>query len=243
MQNNAKRKLVGGIVYVFLAFMLVTLLCVGLLTALTGGLSRAKGSELPGTDTSAPAVKSPESDTDTSGTDTKKAPDTDAGVNPPEPDAPIAGAPYAYDMPLDGYISKSFDLELAVYSLTMDDYRVHAGIDIEGEVGSAVSAFADGTVDAVWRDQFMGWCVCLEHDGGMKSYYMNLSGEGAEGIEQGSAVSCGQIIGYVGDSAAVEAAQAPHLHFEVTVDGERVDPLDYLDYDPALYPVDSASEG
>ncbi len=242
MQNNAKRKIVGGIVYVFLAFMLVTLLCVGLLTALTGGLNKAKESKLPDTTAVVPGTqdKAPESDS-TEPDDTEPADASADGA--PEPDAPIAGLPYVYDMPVDGYISKDFDLEMAVYSLTMDDYRVHAGIDIEAEVGSAVSAFADGTVSTVHRDPFMGYCICIEHDGGMKSYYMNLSPDCAEGVTEGTAVACGQVIGYVGDSAAIEAAQTPHLHFEVTVGGERVDPLDYLDYDPSLYPSDPASEG
>ena len=238
MQNNAKRRLAGGVLYVFLAFMLVTLLCVGLLTALTGGLGRAKETSVP--ESTAPVTEKtaePEKDSE---------PDTvKPGAAEPadEPDAPIDAIPYAYCMPVEGYLSKPFDIEQAVYSLTMDDYRVHGGIDVEGEVGTEVAAFADGTVSYVTRDPFMGYCVCLEHSGGMKSYYMNLTSDIPAELTAGSEVSCGQIIGYVGDSAALEAAQTPHLHFEVTVNGKKVDPLDYLDYDPSLYPTDSEAEG
>ncbi|MBQ3100090.1 MAG: M23 family metallopeptidase [Clostridia bacterium] len=241
MQNNAKRKLVGGILYVFLAFMLVTLLCVGLLTALTGGLDRAKKQNGSVTDAPVTTAKpEPKESNDTADTPESTAPQTSAK---PEPDTPIDAVPYAYAMPLEGYVSKNFDIEQAVYSLTMDDYRVHTGIDIEGEVGSGVSAFAEGTVSYVSRDSFMGYTVCIEHSGGMKSYYMNLSSDMPDGIETGAAVSCGQLIGYVGDSAAVEAAQTPHLHFEVTVNGKKIDPLEYLDYDASLYPTDSTAEG
>ena len=146
-------------------------------------------------------------------------------------------------MPVSGFVSKEHDLELAVYSLTMNDYRVHAGIDIECEVGREVAAFADGTVSTFWRDPFMGDCMALEHSGGMKSYYMNLSPEAAEGISEGTAVKCGQVIGYVGESASLEAAESSHLHFELTLDGARVDPLNYLDYDPAVYAPDPSAEG
>lgn len=237
MQNNAKRRLAGGILYVFLAFMLVTLLCVGMLTALTGGLGKAKESKAPVTDIPATDKITAAKDTDTA---EPIPPETSAK---PEPDTPIDAIPYSYAMPLEGYVSKPFDIEQAVYSLTMDDYRVHAGIDVEGEVGSEVAAFADGKVSYVRRDPFMGYSVCLEHSGGMKSYYMNLTSDIPAELTEGASVTCGQIIGYVGDSAALEAAQTPHLHFELTVNGQKTDPLEYLDYDPTLYPTDPAAEG
>ena len=237
MQNNAKRRLAGGILYVFLAFMLITLLCVGMLTFLSGSLGRAKENKTPVTDARTAQGSAEPKDTDV--TDTK-APVTTAK---PEPDTPIDAIPYAYAMPLEGYVSKPFDIEQAVYSLTMDDYRVHSGIDVEGEIGAEVSAFADGVVSYVRRDPFMGYSLCIEHSGGMKSYYMNLTSDIPAELTEGVSVSCGQIIGYVGDSAALEAAQTPHLHFELTVNGKKTDPLEYLDYDPSLYPTDSAAEG
>lgn len=242
MDYNAKRKVVGGIVYVFCAFMLVTILCVALITALTGTWQKAD--EKPD-DT---FVTSPQTEKPTELPDTEDTIDVSGGGIDSEPadteaDAPIAGLPYSYDMPVDGHISKDFDLDMLVYSITMDDYRVHSGIDIEAEIETEVSAFADGTVTTIWRDSFMGYCMCIEHDGGMKSYYMNLSGSYPEGVTEGTSVACGQVIGYVGESAALEAAQTPHLHFEVTVNGAKTDPLEYLDYDPAAYPADPDSEG
>ena len=47
-------------------------------------------------------------------------------------------------------------------------------------------------------------------------------------VEVGDTVSAGQTIGTVGDTAAAEAAQGPHLHFSVTKDGDVVDPDDFL---------------
>ena len=154
-------------------------------------------------------------------------------INGTEPaNSQASSVPYAYYMPINGYISKSFNTELAVWSATMNDYRAHCGIDIEAPRGTAVLAFADGTVRSVYRDPFMGCCLCIEHDGGMKSYYMNLSGEYPADVTEGSAVYCGQTIASVGETASAEASDPTHLHFEVTVDGKYVDPLEYLDYDP-----------
>ena len=50
----------------------------------------------------------------------------------------------------------------------------------------------------------------------------------ASGIKAGTEVRSGQLLGSVGDSAMVEVAQEPHLHFEMTVDGLQVNPLDYF---------------
>lgn len=248
MNNKAKQKLIRGIIYLCSAFMVVVLLTVALITLMTGGLHRAGESAPPRADISDECrTTEPADDMPTATLDepTDTAPSAEPSTEPStEPSAEAAASlPERCLMPVEGCISKGHDLELAVYSLTMDDYRVHSGIDIECELGGEVCAFADGRVGAVWRDPFMGYSVELEHSGGLRSYYMNLSPELAGGIEAGCEVKCGQVIGYVGESAALEAAQSPHLHFEVTVDRVRTDPLDYIEYDPSLYPPDPDAEG
>jgi murein DD-endopeptidase MepM/ murein hydrolase activator NlpD len=52
-----------------------------------------------------------------------------------------------------------------------------------------------------------------------------------EGIEAGCTVKAGDKIGYVGDTAMAELADESHLHFEMTVGGIQVDPLDYFGED------------
>ena len=63
----------------------------------------------------------------------------------------------------------------------------------------------------------------------MTTHYKNLDADLAESIKVGHVVKCGEVIGVVGDSAMVEIAEEPHLHFEVSVAGRSVDPLEYLD--------------
>ena len=75
----------------------------------------------------------------------------------------------------------------------------------------------------------MGYCLAIRHGGNSYSIYKNLSETLADGIEQGVSVRSGQLIGTVGESAMVEVAQEPHLHFEMTVADLMVDPLEYFD--------------
>ena len=74
----------------------------------------------------------------------------------------------------------------------------------------------------------MGWCIALTHAGDCVTVYKNLAKDMAEGLEVGSTVLQGQLLGQVGDSALLEIAEESHLHMEMTVGGLQVDPLDYF---------------
>ena len=79
----------------------------------------------------------------------------------------------------------------------------------------------------------MGTCVAVAHADETVTFYKNLSKELAEGIKEGATVSRGQKLGSVGDTAVVEMADDPHLHFEMTVKGLAVDPMDYFSRESA----------
>ena len=72
----------------------------------------------------------------------------------------------------------------------------------------------------------MGTTVVIGHEGGYQTTYSNLQPQ--TNVAEGDTGSAGQIIGAVGDAAAAEAAQEPHLHFSVTQEGEPVDPNAFL---------------
>ena len=131
-------------------------------------------------------------------------------------------------MPVHGEIAKEFTEDVAVYSLTMNDYRVHQGIDIAAPVGTNVTACADGVVERVWLDPFYGQCVEINHGGNIKSQYANLSADLPRGMEAGVTVLAGDVIGGVGETMIIEMADSEHLHFSMTVDGVYVDPTDYM---------------
>lgn len=131
--------------------------------------------------------------------------------------------------PARGNVSKEHSETVLVYSLTMDDYRTHTGIDIEGKLGDIVVAAADGVIRSVYEDPMWGYCVSIAHEGDAVSYYMNLSGDSMEGVAAGDTVKAGDVIGAIGESALLEVADEPHLHFELKVDGVYVDPAEYFE--------------
>lgn len=183
-------------------------------------------------------------------TDTDKAPVTDTTA--PTPDEPIDTTPPAdteaptpqqpsgggssqvgnklpsFILPVSGSLSKKHDPTMQVYSSTLNDYRCHIGVDIVTAENAPVYAAADGTVSKIWKDPMMGYSVAVKHSGDCYTIYQNLSDTLPDGIETGSAVRSGQLIASVGDSAMIELADEPHLHFEMTVSDLGVDPLEYF---------------
>ena len=165
-----------------------------------------------------------------------EAPETEPKETPKEtePPAETTSKPVADELPslalpVKGALLKSHDASLQVYSTTMNDYRVHLGIDVVTEENAPVYAAADGKVARIWEDVKMGYCMAIEHTGDSVTIYKNLGETLPEGIAEGVSVRSGQLIASVGNSAMVEIAEEPHLHFEMTVGGLSVDPLEYYD--------------
>lgn len=135
----------------------------------------------------------------------------------------------SFVLPVSGALSSEHDAECQVFSNTMNDYRVHLGVDIVTEASAPVYAAADGKVDKIWEDTLMGYCIAIKHSGDCYTIYKNLAETLPDGIAEGVSVRSGQLIASVGESAMVEIADEPHLHFEMTVAGLGVDPLEYFD--------------
>ena len=129
--------------------------------------------------------------------------------------------------PLDGTTVTVFSMTELLYDETMGDWRTHNGLDIQAAEGDAVKTAADGMVVEVTDDELMGTTVIIEHAGGYTTQYSSLQEEPPVG--KGQTVSAGDIIGYVGATAAAESTMGPHLHFSVLKDGEIVDPAEYVD--------------
>ena len=129
--------------------------------------------------------------------------------------------------PLDGTTVTVFSMTELMYDETMGDWRTHNGLDIRAGEGDAVKTAADGTVVEVIDDELMGTTVFIEHAGGYTTQYSSLQEELP--VEEGQEVFAGDIIGYVGATAAAESAMGPHLHFSVYKDGKIVDPAEYVE--------------
>jgi len=99
--------------------------------------------------------------------------------------------------------------------------RAHKGTDYAADQGTPVKAIGDGTViTAGWSNGY-GNLVAIRHPNGFVTRYGHMHGFG-KGIHSGTRVQMGQVIGYVGMTGL---ATGPHLHFEVLVSGEQVNPV------------------
>lgn len=105
---------------------------------------------------------------------------------------------------------------------TIGRYAVHAGVDIGADTGDAVVAFADGTVTDVGQDSDFGKYLYIEHANGITTFYSHCS---RIGVKEGQQVQVGQKVAEVGSTGK---STGPHLHFEVRLDGVRLDPLHYI---------------
>lgn len=129
--------------------------------------------------------------------------------------------------PVVGEVTKLHSVDTPVFSNTLNEWRMHTGLDIAADEGDGVYAAADGEVTRVYSDPFLGKTVEITHDGGVVSVYSNLSSSDIA-VSEGETVKSGAKIGVVGDTSLIELADEPHIHFEVKVNGVSVNPLDYI---------------
>ena len=131
----------------------------------------------------------------------------------------------SFEVPLEGEIYRDYSDTNLIYSETLEEWTTHYGIDIKAEKGSAVASSEDGKVKTIKDDPRYGLTVTIDHGQGFETVYSNLLS--AEFIKQGDSVKKGQTIGTVGSSGAFEIVDEPHLHFEMLLDSQNVNPTTY----------------
>ena len=100
--------------------------------------------------------------------------------------------------------------------------RMHEGVDMAGPVGTPIYATADGVVTfAGWQNGY-GRIIKVQHEFGLETRYPHLN---AMRVQVGQRVARGERIGDMGNSGR---STGPHLHYEVRVNGEAVDPMTYI---------------
>ena len=135
--------------------------------------------------------------------------------------------PYPIGRPVSGETTKDYAMDCLSYNETTRDWRVHNGIDIAAEAGTKVSAAAAGTVKDVFKDDTMGYTVVIQHESGYATQYASLAEDVS--VKVGDTVAMGDAIGTVANTALLETAQGDHLHFSVTLNGEPIDPVSFLE--------------
>lgn len=107
------------------------------------------------------------------------------------------------------------------------NYGFHTGLDLAAAEGTPVSASFYGVVAETGSSDVWGNYVLMEHSEKLRTYYCHLS---EIYVEEGAVIRQGETVGLVGSTGW---STGPHLHFEVRIDGIRVNP------EPLLYPENS----
>ncbi len=244
MENKQKKKSINTVIYLLLCVMLASVV---LVSAFTVASRRGRGGQGDGTDSStsgdstvtdsadstADSASTTTADSDNNHTTNDKNPtDTTDGkktnADTSEDEKPASADIRYFVIPAVGNISKEFEIDVPVYSLTMNDYRAHTGVDIAANLGEEVIASSGGVVSKIWNDPMMGSSITIDHGDNIYTTYKNLAPGSTDSLSVGDRVMMGQTIGAIGESALIEIAEEPHVHVEMTVDGSYVDPLEYM---------------
>jgi len=118
----------------------------------------------------------------------------------------------------DGEITSGFGMR---YHPILHYARMHSGVDWGAPVGTPIFAAGNGTVLKAEFTSGYGRRVEIQHANGYVTTYNHMSGFG-RGITAGVHVNQGQVVGYLGQSGL---ATGPHLHYEVVINGNFVDPM------------------
>ncbi|MCE9602700.1 MAG: M23 family metallopeptidase [Gemmatimonadetes bacterium] len=123
-------------------------------------------------------------------------------------------------MPTTGWLSSQFTSSR--FHPILHENRPHEGIDVVAPTGTPIVAPATGTVVFAGLDKGFGLAVEIEHGNGIRTRFAHCS---RIAVRTGQRVTRGQLIAAVGMTGL---ATAPHLHYEIHVNGKPVDPLTFV---------------
>ncbi|MBE6609530.1 MAG: M23 family metallopeptidase [Ruminococcaceae bacterium] len=229
MKESIREKLTGKGAYIILVLLIATILTLSIVS-IVSAVNKKDDAKLPdgAVDSNTPSDGETPSDGTGDGTDTPS--DTPSDSTDEKPGDTPAGSTdeTVYSLPCEGAVQKDYSEDVLVFSQTMNDHRIHLGLDISGKLGDPVKAVAEGIIEKIFSDPFMGKTIVIDHGNGLHSYYMNLASAVPEEIKEGISVKNGTVIGAIGETAMTECADEPHLHFEIRLDGAKVNPRNYI---------------
>jgi murein DD-endopeptidase MepM/ murein hydrolase activator NlpD len=119
--------------------------------------------------------------------------------------------------PVNAQISSGFGMR---FHPILRSLRMHEGVDYAAASGTPIVAPSNATVETVAQQNGYGNVVILKHNSKLSTLYAHMS-QFAKGARAGKSVKAGDVIGYVGSTGR---STGPHLHFEVRINGQAVDP-------------------
>ncbi len=143
-----------------------------------------------------------------------------------EQNIPVATKP-SFVLPMNGaQIIKDYSGSELQYNDTLKQWEIHKAIDFQAGEDKNVYAVSNGTVSNIYTNYLEGTVIEISHGDGLVSVYKSLNKDVLVNI--GDSVSAGQVIGSVTESMAQELNSGNHLHFEMLLNGKKVDPNNYL---------------
>ena len=156
---------------------------------------------------------------------------------PAQPAQAYSDPPFELRFPQETEVTDFF----SSYGVRRPGGRRHKGNDLMAPKMTEVYSIADGVVDTVGTSRRSGRYLKIDHGEGWTSVYIHLNNDNlgtddgkadwsltiAPGVEEGSEVKAGQLIGWVGDSGNAEWT-GPHTHFELRHSGRAVNPYRHL---------------
>ena len=104
------------------------------------------------------------------------------------------------------------------------NYHFHGGVDIGGQLGDPISAFAAGTVEYIGEDDSYGLYFQIDHGNGVKSFYAHCS---KVVVSKGQTVAMGEKVAEIGSTGT---ATGPHLHLELKYNKMHLNPAYYVNF-------------
>lgn len=229
-ERNESAERVNRTVYLTVAVLLIVLAASVAMTSAANKARKGQAGETsaPETTLRTPETAAPAPETTALQPAETAPPPADTHTSGNDTELPVAAEIPTLSLPAEGILGKEHDPTVQVFSNTLGEWRVHLGIDIMTEASAPVYAAAKGKIKQISDDPLWGKCIWIEHDGDAVSIYRGLDDTLADGIKVGTSVSEGTLIGAVGEGGVLELADEPHLHFEMKVGGENVDPIEYF---------------
>jgi len=126
-----------------------------------------------------------------------------------------------FQWPVPGHTTVTSDYGMRMHPILKVN-KMHTGIDIAAPNGTPICAVADGTVISVCWNNAYGNMLIIDNGSGVCTLYAHMS---KFGTSEGKYVLAGDVIGYVGSTGW---STGNHLHFEVRVNGDPINPWKYL---------------
>lgn len=129
--------------------------------------------------------------------------------------------------PVSGAVLMDYSSDALIYDRTLDLYRTNDSISIGAEEAEDVLAAADGIVTDIGKSDALGNYVVLDNGSGYETTYGQLSEDLAVAV--GEYVAQGEVLGCIDVPSWYSSALGTHLNFTVRVNGETVNPLEFLE--------------